>query len=77
MNYDQMIRETLSGEMPQTYTTVKTEQHAGEKMMGVVRDRSRKTAVLPREYGPINWTTVPIPLVIRLYQESDKLMPTI
>ena len=62
MNYDQMIRETLSGEMPQAYTTIKTEQQAEENMMGVVRARSRKPAVLPREYGPINWYNAPVDL---------------
>ena len=55
MNYAQMIRETYSGEVPQAYTTVKTEQQVEENMMGVVRARSRKAAVLPRENGPINW----------------------
>ena len=62
MNYDQMIRETLSGEMPQAYTTIKTEQQAEENMMAVVRARSRKAAVLPREYGPINWYNAPVDL---------------
>ena len=60
MNYGQMIRETLSGEMPQAYTTIKTEQQAEENMMGVVRARSRKAAVLPRENGPINWYNAPV-----------------
>ena len=43
MSYDQMIRETLSGEMLQAYTTIKTEQQAEENMMGVVRAQSRNT----------------------------------
>ena len=30
MNYEQMIRETQSGEMPQAFTTIKTEQQAEE-----------------------------------------------
>ena len=62
MSYDQMIRETLSGEMPQEYTTIKTEQQAEENMMGVVRARSRKAAVLPRQYSPINWYNAPVDL---------------
>ena len=62
MNYAQMIRETYSGVMPQGNTTIKTEQQAEENMMGVVRARSRKAAVLPREYGPINWYNAPVDL---------------
>ena len=62
MSYDQMIRETLSGEMPQAYTTIKTEQQAEENMVGVVRARSRKAAVLPQEYGPVNWYNAPADL---------------
>ena len=31
-------------------------------MMGVVRARSRKVVVLPREYGPINWLNAPVDL---------------
>ena len=62
MTYDQMIRETYTGEVPQAYTFVKTEQQVEENMMGVVRARSRKAAVLPREYGPINWYNAPVDL---------------
>ena len=62
MNYEQVVREILSGEMPQANTTIKTEQHAEENMMGVVRARSRKAAILPREYGPINWYNAPVDL---------------
>ena len=62
MSYAQMIRETYSGEVPQAYTTVKTEQQVGENMMGVVRARSRKAAVLPREHGHINWYNAPVDL---------------
>ena len=62
MSYAQMIRETYSGEVPQAYPTVKTEQQVEENMMGVVRARSRKAAVLPREYGPINWYNGPVDL---------------
>ena len=62
MSYAQMIRETYSGEVPQAYTTVKTEQQVVENMMGVVRACSRKAAVLPREYGPINWYNAPVDL---------------
>ena len=62
MDYEQVIRETLSGEMPQVYTTIKAEQQAEENMMGVIRARSRKATVLPREYGPINWYNAPVDL---------------
>ena len=55
MSYECMIQETLSGEMPQAYTTIKTELQAEENMMGVIRVRTRKAAVLTREYGPVNW----------------------
>ena len=62
MDYEQVVRETLSGEVPQVYTTIKTEQQAEEIMMGVVRARSRKATVLPREYGPVNWYNAPVTL---------------
>ena len=32
-------------------------------MMGVVRARSRKAAVLPREHGPTNWYNAPVDLI--------------
>ena len=57
-----MIQETLSGEMPQAYTTIKTELQAEENMMGVIRARARKAAVLPREYGPVNRYNAPMDL---------------
>ena len=62
MSYECMIQETLSGEMPQAYTTIKTELQAEEIMMGVIRARLRKAAVLPREYGPVNWYNAPMDL---------------
>ena len=62
MTYECMIMETLSGEMPQVYATVKTEPQAEENMMGVIRVRTRKAAVLPREYGPVNWYNAPLDL---------------
>ena len=62
MNYEQVIPETLSGEKPQAFTSIKTEQQAEESMVGVVRARSRKAAILPREYGPINWYNAPVDL---------------
>ena len=68
MIYAQMIRETYSGEMPQAYTTIKIEQQAEENMMGVVRARSRKATVLPREYGPINWYNAPVDLNGQLFR---------
>ena len=30
--------------------------------MGVIRTRTRKAAVLPREYGPVNWYNAPMDL---------------
>ena len=68
MSYAQMIRETYSGEVPQAYTTVKTEQQVEENMMGVVRAHSRKAAVVPREYGPINWYNAPMDLNGQLFR---------
>ena len=62
MSYACMIQETLSGEMPQAYTTIKTELQAEENMMGVNRARARKAAVLSREYGPVNWYNAPMDL---------------
>ena len=60
MDYEQVVRETLSGEVPQVCTIIKTEQQAEEKMMGVIRARSRKATALPREYGPVNWYNAPV-----------------
>ena len=60
MTYECMVMETLSSEVPQVYTTIKTESQAEENMMGVIRARSRKAAVLPREYGPVNWYNAPL-----------------
>ena len=55
MDYEYVIRELLSSEVPQIYTTIKTEQQSKENMMGVIRARTRKATVLPREFGPVNW----------------------
>ena len=60
MSYECMIQKTLSGKMPQAYTTIKTELQAEENMMGVIRARPRKAAVLPRGYGPVNWYNAPM-----------------
>ena len=62
MSSECMIQESLSGEMPQAYTTIKTERQAEENMMGVICARARKAAVLPREYGPVNWYNAPMDL---------------
>ena len=40
--------------MPQVYTTIKTEQQSEENMMGVIKARTRKATVLPREFGSVN-----------------------
>ena len=62
MDYEFVIRELLSCEVPQVYTTLKTEQQAEENMMGVLRARTRKATILPREYGPVNWYNAPLDL---------------
>ena len=62
MTYEQVVKETLSGEMPIVYTTIKTEQQAEENMMDVIRARTRKAAVLPRENGPVNLHNAPVDL---------------
>ena len=45
----------LNIEVPQAYTTIKTEQQADKNMMGVVRALIRKVSVLPRMYRPLIW----------------------
>ena len=60
MDYEYVIREHLSSEVPQAYTTIKTEQQADEIMLGVIRDRHRKATVHPTEYGPVNLFNAPV-----------------
>ena len=48
MRYEWVIRDLLSSESLQVYTTIKTEQQAEENMMGVIRARTREATVLPR-----------------------------
>ena len=55
MDYQFIVCDLLSSEVPPACTTVKTEQQAEEDMMGVVRARTRKASVLPRDYAPVNW----------------------
>ena len=62
MDYEHVVRDLLSGEVPQVYTTIQTEQQAEVNMMGVFRARTRKATVLPREYGPVNWYNAPVDL---------------
>ena len=52
MEYEHVVKELLSGDVPQVYTTIKTEQRAEEKMMGVIRARTRKATVLTRSTAP-------------------------
>ena len=62
MDDEYAVRELLSSEVPQAYTTIKTEQQAEEIMMGVIRARAQKARVLSREYGPVNWYNAPLDL---------------
>ena len=62
MHYEYAVRELLSSEVPQAYTTIKTEQQAEENMMGVIRVRTRKATVLSRENSPVNWYKAPVVL---------------
>ena len=62
IDYEFVIRELLSGQVPQVYTTLKTEQQAEENMMGVIRALTRKATVLPREYGSVKWYNAPLDL---------------
>ena len=55
MDYEYVIRELLSSEVLQVYTTIKTEQQAEVNLMGFIRARTRKATVLPREFVPVNW----------------------
>ena len=62
MGYEDVIKELLSGEDPQVYTAVRTEQQAGENFMGLIRARARKATVLPRELGTEKWYNAPVDL---------------
>ena len=64
IGYEYAVRDLLSSEVPQayTYTTIRTEQQADGNLMGVIRARTRKASVLPREYGPVNWDNAPLDL---------------
>ena len=62
MDYEYVVRDLLNGEVPQVYNTIKTEQQVEENMMGVIRARTRKATVVPREYGPVNCYNVPVDL---------------
>ena len=62
MDYEYVIKELLGSELPQAYTTIKTEQQSEENMMGVIRTRTRKVIVLPSEFGPVNWYNAPVDL---------------
>ena len=37
MDYEYAVRELLNSEVPQAYTTIKTEQQADENILGVIR----------------------------------------
>ena len=62
MDYEHVVKELLSDEIAQVYTTIKNERQSEENMMGVIRARTRKSTVLPREYGPVNWYNAPVDL---------------
>ena len=58
--YATMLANTLSGEVAQAYTTIKTEKQLEENLMGVLRARTRKASPLPLEHSPVNWYTAPL-----------------
>ena len=65
MDYEfavQWITKLHRSEVPQVYTTSKTEKQSEQNMMGVIRARTRKASILPREYGPMNWYNAPLNL---------------
>ena len=45
MDYEYVIKELLSSEVPQVHTAIKTEQQAEENMMGIIRAGTRKATV--------------------------------
>ena len=62
MGYEFAARDLLSSEVPQAYTTIKTEQQLEENMMGVIRACTRKASILHREYNPVHWYNAPLDL---------------
>ena len=62
LTYPRVVQAVLSGEMPHGYTTLKSEKHLEENLLGLLRARTRKACPLPREYGPINWYSAPLSL---------------
>ena len=57
VDYEYVVHDLLSSEVPQAYTTIKTEQRAKKNMMGVVR-----------ENGPVNWYNAPLELYGKLFR---------
>ena len=51
MDYEYVFKELLSSEVRQVFTTIKTKQQSDENMIGIIRARTRKATVLPREFG--------------------------
>ena len=68
MDYKYVVRDLLSSEVPQAYTSIKTEQQAKETMMGVVIARTRKARDLLRDYVPVNWYNAPPVLDGKLFR---------
>ena len=55
LTYPKVLSAIMSGEIPQAYTTIKTEKQLEENLKGLLRSRTRKACPLPREHGPVNW----------------------
>ena len=62
LTYPRVIHAVLSGEVPHGYTTIKSERELEENLMGLLRARTRKACLLPREHGPVNWYSAPLSL---------------
>ena len=52
----------MSGEIPQAYTTIKTEKQLEEILMGILRARTRKACPLPHQHSPVSWYAAPLSL---------------
>ena len=50
LTYPKVLSAIMSGELPQAYTTIKTEKQLKENLMGLLRSRTRKACPLPREH---------------------------
>ena len=62
LTYPKVISAIMSEEMPQAYTTIKTEKQLEENLMGLLRARTRKASPLHQEHSPVNWYAAPLSL---------------